>query len=381
MPNTALDVRVRAAFRARATAAAVALGAQIFATGTGLGVTLSLNAAYLGAMPCLLLGVIIAAAARRHLAKSLGKDGAAACRGEACRPGARGMAERTASSGAVRLGILRAMLCLLLLSCSALLLSATAVFASQILLPQAKVFSVVALTFAAAVICALSGGTGIARLAFAMRFVLPLGLAVFTLQALSPDFLAGLFPWLGTGARPLALCALCLLGASAPVALLFLPPPECADACALPGAWFFIWRVLLGGACGVLMLLAVSLCNTYETLAGLRVWGERMHIVSSSQPREGITHMLLALAQLAALFIGGVSTLCAAEQAACCALPVLHRGRVGLALCLLVLFIVLWLLTRWGMDWAFRAAPVLALPLCAVLLLSLWLPGRRARGG
>ena len=41
MPNTALDVRVRAAFRARATAAAVALGAQIFATGTGLGVTLS----------------------------------------------------------------------------------------------------------------------------------------------------------------------------------------------------------------------------------------------------------------------------------------------------------------------------------------------------
>ena len=54
---------------------------------------------------------------------------------------------------------------------------------------------------------------------------------------------------------------------------------------------------------------------------------------------------------------------------------------LGLALCLLVLFIVLWLLTRWGMDWAFRAAPVLALPLCAVLLLSLWLPGRRARGG
>ena len=350
-------MRVRAAFRARATAAAVALGAQIFATGTGLGVTLSLNAAYLGAMPCLLLGVIIAAAARRHLAKSLGKD------------------------GAVRLGILRAMLCLLLLSCSALLLSATAVFASQVLLAQAKVFAVVVLTFAGAVICALSGGTGIARLAFAMRFVLPLGLAVFTLQALSPDFLAGLFPWLGTGTRPLALCALCLLGASAPVALLFLPPPECADACALPGAWFFVWRVLLGGACGVLMLLAVSLCNTYETLAGLRVWGERMHIVSSSQPREGITHMLLALAKLAALFIGGVSTLCAAEQAACCALPVLHRGRVGLALCLLVLFIVLWLLTRWGMDWAFRAAPVLALPLCAVLLLSLWLPGRRARGG
>lgn len=362
MPNTALDVRVRAAFRARATAAAVALGAQIFATGTGLGVTLSLNAAYLGALPCLLLCVVIAAAARRYLAKSLGKDGAA-------------------SSGAVRLGILRAMLCLLLLSCSALLLSATAVFASQILLPQAKVFSVVALTFAAAVICALSGGTGIARLAFAMRFVLPLGLAVFMLHALPPDFLAGLFPWLGTGARPLALCALCLLGACAPVALLFLPPPECADACALPGTWFFIWRVLLGGVCGVLMLLAVSLCNTYETLAGLRVWGERMHIVSSSQPREGITHMLLALAKLAALFIGGVSTLCAAEQAACCALPALHRGRVGLGLCLLVLGVVLWLLTRWGMAWAFRIAPVMALPLCAVLLLSLWLPGRRARDG
>lgn len=374
MPNTAFDARAQAAFRARAVAAAVSLGAQIFATGTGLGVPLSLNAAYLGALPCLLLSAVIAAAARRHLAASLCPGGA-----PACSPGDRAAMTQGARRGGVCLAALRAVLGLLMLCCSALLLAATATFASQTLLTQAKVFPVVALTFAAAAACALSGGTGIARLAFALRIVLPLGLAVFTIHALSPDFLAGLFPLLGQGAQPLALCALCQLGACAPVALLFLPPPECAQARSLPGAWFFVWRVLLGGACGVLMLLAISLCNTYETLTGLRVWGERMHIVSSSQPREGLTHMMLVLTQITSLFIGGVSTLCAAEQAVCCVLPALRRVRLGLGLCLLSLFAALWLLTRWGMAWALRAAPALALPLLAVLLLGLRRPG--GRGG
>ena len=56
MQDRSIEQRTRAAYRARACAAGVACGAQIFAVGTGLTVPLALNAAYGAAVPALLLG-------------------------------------------------------------------------------------------------------------------------------------------------------------------------------------------------------------------------------------------------------------------------------------------------------------------------------------
>ena len=80
MQDRSIEQRTRAAYRARACAAGVACGAQIFAVGTGLTVPLALNAAYGAAVPALLLGGAIGLAAPKRLSKAPlfdpnGKDG------------------------------------------------------------------------------------------------------------------------------------------------------------------------------------------------------------------------------------------------------------------------------------------------------------------
>ena len=72
MQDERIEQRVRAAYRARACAAGVACGAQIFAVGTGLLLPLALNAAYWAAVPALLLGGVIGLAAPRRLSKAPG---------------------------------------------------------------------------------------------------------------------------------------------------------------------------------------------------------------------------------------------------------------------------------------------------------------------
>lgn len=118
---------------------------------------------------------------------------------------------------------------------------------------------------------------------------------------------------------------LCGLSSCAPALILFLPPEEltksCAPPAAVPNAGFFVGRVLAGGLVGVLMLLALSLCEPYELLSEQSIWGMRMMILSSSRPREGIIQTLLVIAQLFALLIGAVSLLCAAAQSLKTAFP------------------------------------------------------------
>ena len=72
MQDKRIEQRVRAAYCARACAAGVACGAQIFAVGTGLLLPLALNAAYWAAVPALLLGGVIGLAAPRRLSKAPG---------------------------------------------------------------------------------------------------------------------------------------------------------------------------------------------------------------------------------------------------------------------------------------------------------------------
>ena len=307
MPDVIPEERIRAAYRARACAAGIACGAQIFSVGAGLLIPVCLNAAYLAALPALIPCAIVAFCARRRLASG--------------RPAGRQPIGKA----------LLILLSLMLLFCCASLLCAAVVFTQQTLLPQAHLTTCLMLTLCAAFLCALPTGTGVSRLAFALRFPLP--------------------------------CA--------PALILFLPPEEltksCAPPAAVPNAGFFVGRVLAGGLVGVLMLLALSLCEPYELLSEQHIWGMRMMILSSSRPREGIIQTLLVIAQLFALLIGAVSLLCAAAQSLKTAFP---RLRLSLPLCALVLLASLLLSAEWGTEWGLYASPFLLIPLGVFMLLS-----------
>ena len=347
MPDVIPEERIRAAYRARACAAGIACGAQIFSVGAGLLIPVCLNAAYLAALPALIPCAIVAFCAQRHLASG--------------RPAGRHPIGK----------VLLILLSLMLLFCCASLLCAAVVFTQQTLLPQAHLTTCLMLTLCTAFLCALPTGTGVSRLTFALRFPLPCALLLFALLSLSPDSLTGFFPLLGSGGRPLMLGMLCGLSSCAPALILFLPPEEltksCAPPAAVPNAGFFVGRVLAGGLVGVLMLLALSLCEPYELLSEQHIWGMRMMILSSSRPREGIIQTLLVIAQLFALLIGAVSLLCAAAQSLKTAFPCLHPS---LPLCALVLLTALLLSAEWGTEWGLYASPFLLIPLGVFMLLS-----------
>ena len=347
MPDVMPEERIRAAYRARACAAGIACGAQIFSVGAGLLIPVCLNAAYLAALPALIPCAIVAFCAQRHLASG--------------RPAGRQPIGKA----------LLILLSLMLLFCCASLLCAAVVFTQQTLLPQAHLTTCLMLTLGAAFLCALPTGTGVSRLAFALRFPLPCALLLFAALSLSPDSPTGFFPLLGSGVKPLMLGMLCGLSSCAPALILFLPPEEltksCAPPAAVPNAGFFVGRVLAGGLVGVLMLLALSLCEPYELLSEQRVWGMRMMVLSSSRPREGIVQTLLVIAQLFALLIGAVSLLCTAAQSLKTAFP---RLRPSLPLCTLALLAALLLSAEWGTEWGLYASPFLLIPLGVFMLLS-----------
>ena len=130
MQDERIEQRVRAAYRARACAAGVACGAQIFAVGTGLLLPLALNAAYWAAVPALLLSGVIGLAAPRRLSKA---PGSAFC----------------------------AVLALSLLVCGALLLAAGATLAQQTLLPNGHLLTCLMLTLGFCLLAARLCDTGL----------------------------------------------------------------------------------------------------------------------------------------------------------------------------------------------------------------------------
>ena len=142
--------------------------------------------------------------------------------------------------------------------------------------------------------------------------------------------------------------------------MLFLPPQELETPAPVPKAGFFALRVVLGGLFGVLTLAALSLCNPYELLRDQHVWGARMTILSSARPREGLVQALLTLAQLFALLIGAVSTLCAAAQALGRAFARIQP--LSLWLCALGALGLLLAAAFFGMDVLLCASPLLLLP-------------------
>ncbi|MDO5297915.1 MAG: hypothetical protein Q4F18_00700 [Clostridia bacterium] len=356
MPNTVLETRVRAAYRAQACAAAISVGAMVFSMGAGIAITICLNAAYISALSVLPVTALTALACRRSLRRQAERSGQ----------------QRAESGGLSR--ALCVLLALTLVACAIFCLAALVNLAEQSLLRQARMTWIAALSLLAAGLCALSGGTGISRLGFMLRWILPVGLLVLCAQGLTLESHAGLFPLLGRGTSQLGLSALAMLGGAAPVLMLMLPPPalreagEEAQRCPVPGPGFFMGRVLAGAVVGIVLLVVLALCNSYESLRTLQNWGERMFILCCNEPREGIFQSLLTLLQITAMMIGAVSMICAAEQALVRAWPGLGAHRMGLALCLVLCGAAFYALIRFGFIIALSCAPFLLIPLAVCLL-------------
>ena len=291
MRNTVFERRALAAWRARACAAAVAVGSMIFCVGAGVAVPISLNAAAMSALPALALCALIAWRAQRVLKRPVPGTGALA-------------------------RVAWVALALTLLLGAVFLIAAQVSLAERTLLTRSHVNWISTITLAAVTLCALCGSAAADRFCFAVRWALPVLLVVLGAKALQRGTPIGLFPVLGAGAMPLLWSSLCMLCAASPALLLLCPIGEDDGGPALvPPARFFVRRVLFGGGVGVMMLLSLTMCNTYDTLITLNIWGERMMVTCTHEPRMGVLQMLLILTQMLALGLSSVALLCGAERA------------------------------------------------------------------
>lgn len=352
--QSAAAQRIRAAWRMRACAAGMAAGAQVFLLGTGVARPLCLNAAWIAGLAAIPACALTAVACRRALMHRRGK--------RLCR-------------------WLHGLLALSFSVDAAFAAAALASLAEQSLLPQTPAVHSLLMTCVAIAVCVLPGSAGCVRLAFALRFALPVLLALLCVPVLVPAGGRGLFPILGTGAAQAFLGAGVMLGAAFPVLMLLYPPPEIRDmadweAYAVPDTAFFVRRVLLGTACGAALLLAVTLGGTYESMAAQYTWGERLMIAAGSRPSAGLPQTGIVLLQIPAIALLGANMLLAGAQAAECAFAPLRAGRVSLALGCLVFAAAAAALLITGFDAALLCAPVLLAVLGLALLFH-----RRLGGG
>ena len=347
MPNRKkLEQRVCASFRIRACSAGLCVGAQLFLAGCATGMPLALSSAWLAALLPLLLAVWLTLCSRRMLLQA-----------------------DTEKPHRIRY----ALLFLSLLASAAFAVASVSVFAAQTLMQEARALIIHAAALCAAALCALSGGTGAARLSFALRFLLPalvLGLSLWGVPLRVP---IGLFPLLGAGAAPVLAAAASMLFGAAPALMLALPPPElhaiAPEDIVIPDTRFFLSRVLIGGVCGVLLLFLTSACTTYESIAESTQWGARLRMAAGNQAHEGVFQMLLVLAKLLCMLLLGVHMLCSAQQALRLALPGLHSAAC-LSICIVVLGLCLLALLIFGDAPLFFCAPLTAAPALAAASLK-----------
>lgn len=348
--DTAHQQRVRASWRTRACAAGLCMGAQLFLAGCAVGMPLALSSAWLAAIPALPFAAWLTARSRRALIHPAGKG--------------------------IRARIGYAFLFAALLGCAAFALLSMMGFAAQTLAQQARELWIEAAALAAVVLCAFSGGTGAARLCFALRWLLPLlvlGLSLFDLPMRIP---IGLFPILGAGARPLGLAALAMLFGAAPALMLTLSPEELEESEEkdVPDLRFFLARVLAGALAGVLLLFLISACTTYESIASSSEWGMRLRMAAGNQPHEGMLQMTLMLAKLMAMLLLAVNMLCAAQQALGLAFPRLRSGYAGILLCAALLAGVVFVQAVFGDQPVLLGTPAIAV---AGALAAIFVGGRR----
>ena len=337
MPQNVTNQRLDAAWRARACAAGIACGAQIYCIGAGAAVPLCLNAAWLCALPAAGLSALLSMRANRYLPL-----------------------EEKKPTGRLRLCLLAGAM---LVSCL-FLLAAMCALAGQTLLPQARAISCAGVTLLFAVLCALPRMQGAARLGYALRFMLPALLLACAALQLPGDAASSLFPLLGRDTVSLLPGVLLCLCGAAPALMLMLPPQGVHGA--PPGACFLARRVLAGGLCGAGAPLMGALMNGFEAMSQQDVWGMRLRIAGGaghSAPAAALT-----LLQLGAMALGAAALLCAAEEALTRAFPRLCRLRAGLLLCAAGLMAALALLSAVGLKGAVAAVQGALLPMAALPL-------------
>ena len=285
------EERVRAAWRVHAAACALTLAAAVYAFGALTAIPLCLNSAWLAALAAVPAAALAAVYSRKLLLRH---------------------------GGCPR--ILAAVIGLGQLAASAFLLLALNALVRQTLLPLARGTFVLALSAGLLLLCAVAGAKGAARFAYALRFALP----TLLLLAARPLFAGageGLFPLLGAGAKQTGIAAACMAAPVLAALGLALPPESLAQMGeeayrkSIPKAGFFIRRLCAGALAAALLLLAISLCSTYEGMAAHRSWGERMTLLLSGAPREGVMGTLLTLAQVLALALSAVNALLGAVRA------------------------------------------------------------------
>lgn len=345
--QTIIHRRVIESWRARACAAGLCVGAQIFLFGTGVVMPITLNSAWIAALLSLPFCALAALVCRK---KRIVYDG---------------LLSRAAL----------VLLSLVLLLNAVFAAAALVNFAEQTLLEQARVLWIVFITVAAVFLCAFSSGSGVSWLCFTFRWSLPVLVVILILASVPMKVPSGLFPLLGAGETALIVSALCMLGASSPALMLLLPPPEIArmgetqPLPPAPKAGFFVRRVLAGAAAGTFILLCACVCTTYESIAESTEWGARLRIVASDQPHEGIPQTLLTMLQMIAIILLCVCMLSSAEQALGYAMKKKGRTHAGLTALSLLMLILLLLLTAGGFDIALFTAPLLFFPALIVLMM------------
>ena len=156
--QAAIERRIFESWRARACAAGLCVGAQIFLFGTGIVMPIALNSTWLCAMISLPFPIFITIASRK---KSIIYD-----------------------SPVSRAALI--MLTITLLANAVFASAALISFAEQTLLEQARVLWIALLTVIAVFLCALSGGSGVSWLCFALRWSLPVLIGGF-LEASYPS--------------------------------------------------------------------------------------------------------------------------------------------------------------------------------------------------
>ena len=298
--HTKKEDRVRGAWRVHAAVTGVMFGAALYALAALAAIPLCLTSAWLAAFPVILAAAVGACLARRALF---------------CRES--------------KPKLVLVLSALSLLAVSGFLFWAVVSLARETLLPLARGSFIAAVSAGFLLLCTLGGAKGAAQLTFAQRFILPALLLALSAKALQKGDSMGLSPLLGLGAQQTALAAVLLLPAVLAISGLAIPPKalwqmdDAAYRASVPGAGFFILRLLAGGAVAALLLMALSLGNTYEGMASLRSWGERMIILSYGAPREGIAGTLLTIMQILTLALAAVNALLGAIRA----LGLLVKGR------------------------------------------------------
>jgi len=337
--------RVRAAFRARACAAGLAVGTQVLIVGAGAAMAVSLNAAWIAALSSLPAAGFAAALCRRRLCRSL--SGEEAGRGQ------------------------RLMLCLTLVICCIACLGALVSLAEQTFLSQARMTFILAVTLMLLFVCAAGRVVGAARAAYALRALPAVMIAVFALSSMGRRAGSGLFPLLGAGMGQLGVSALAMLSCAAPLLLLLLPPGEAGNIGVedVPAAGFFVRYAVLGAAGGSLLLLILIHGTTIETLEGYASWGERLRLMPVGSGHSGLIFSFLTLCQTGLLLLSGVNLLLAGEEALCLSFPALKKARAALWLLVLLVALSLRAMTVYGFDAALVAASLCGIPAALTLVM------------